>query len=148
MLQIFVQIPVASAVYRGVSTQPELRNCERNQNFSQFLSVGVFTGHEVIQYIQSDLTKKITLPDLAKLTGLSHSYLLRLIKKETGSSLVNLVDSYRMEEGKYLLLNSDYSIMQIAELTGFNYQYHFALRFKKYTGMTPTTFRLSGGVKT
>jgi AraC-like DNA-binding protein len=102
---------------------------------------------QVIQYIQSDLTKKITLPDLAKLTGLSQSYLSRLIKKETGSSLVELIDSYRIEEGKYLLLNTDYSILRIAELTGFNYQYHFSLRFKKYTGMTPTHFRQTGGTR-
>jgi AraC-like DNA-binding protein len=101
---------------------------------------------QVIQYIQSNLTKKITLLDLAKLTGLSHSYLSRLIKKETNSSLVNLIDSYRIEEGKYLLLNTSYSILQIAEMTGFTYQYHFSLRFKKYTGMTPTQFRLSAAV--
>jgi AraC-like DNA-binding protein len=101
---------------------------------------------QVIQYIQANLTRKITLLDLAKLTGLSHSYLSRLIKKETNSSLVEIIDTYRIEEGKYLLLNTDFSILRIAELTGFNYQYHFSLRFKKYTGMTPTHFRQTGGV--
>jgi AraC-like DNA-binding protein len=102
---------------------------------------------QVIQYIQSNLTKKITLENLANLTRLSRPYLSRLIKKETNLSLVDLIDSYLIEEGKYLLLNTDYLILQIAEMTGFTYQYHFSLRFKKYTGMTPTQFRLSGGMK-
>ncbi|MGE5378633.1 MAG: helix-turn-helix domain-containing protein [Bacteroidota bacterium] len=103
---------------------------------------------QVVQYIQADITRKIALDDLATLTGLSKSYLSRRIKKETGSSLVDLIDSYRIEESKYLLLNTDESIHQIAEQTGFHYQYHFSLRFKKYTGMTPTRFRQTARTST
>ncbi len=101
---------------------------------------------QAIEYIRDNLKKKITLQDLADLTGLSRPYLSRLIKKETSHSLVELIDSYRIEEGKYLLLNTDYSILQVSELTGFKYQYHFSMRFKKYTGMTPTRYRqIEGG---
>jgi AraC-like DNA-binding protein len=103
---------------------------------------------QVLQYIQANLAKRITLGDLAELTGLSSSYLSRLIKKETGASLLELVDGYRIEKGKYLLLNTDSSILQIAELTGFHYQNHFSRCFRKYTGMTPTRFRRTAVTRT
>jgi AraC-like DNA-binding protein len=98
---------------------------------------------QILQYIQSHFTTKISLNDLSGLTGLSRSYLSRLIKKETGSSLVDLVDGVRIEESKYLLRNTDYPILQIAEMVGFDYQSHFNNRFKKYTGSTPSSFRRS-----
>jgi len=99
---------------------------------------------QVVQYVQTNMTRKITLEDLAKLTRLSPSYLSRLIKQETGASLIDLIDSYRIEESKFLLTNTRYSVLRIAEMVGFTYQNHFSLHFKKYTGMTPTFFRQNG----
>jgi AraC-like DNA-binding protein len=100
---------------------------------------------QALQAIQADMRRKISLTELAELTGLSPSYLSRLIKKETGLSMVELVDQQRMEESKRLLLNTDYSILQISEMVGFSYQNHFSLRFKKYMSVTPTVFRQTGG---
>jgi AraC-like DNA-binding protein len=100
---------------------------------------------QVLHYIQANLTKKISLEDLANLTGLSRPYLSRLINKETSCSLGRLIDTYRLEESKNFLLNTDYSILRIAELAGFVNQNYFALRFKKLTGLTPTAYRQKGG---
>ncbi len=111
-----------------------------------------YSGHQytrpvrqVLQYIQSHMAAKINLGVLASLTGLSPSYLSRLIKKEMGTSLMDLIASYRIEESKYLLSNTRYSILRIAEMVGFTYQNHFSMCFKKYTGITPTRFRQAGG---
>ncbi len=101
---------------------------------------------QVVQHIQSHMGAKITLSAMSNLTGFSKSYLSRLVKKETGLSLIELLDKYRIEEAKYLLLYTDYSIMQIAELTGFEYQNYLSVRFKKVTGMTPTRYRQTAGL--
>jgi AraC-like DNA-binding protein len=47
----------------------------------------------------------------------------------------------RIEKSKYLLCNSDKSILDIAVLIGFNSQSYFTTNFKKHTGVTPKEFR-------
>ncbi|WIV12390.1 helix-turn-helix transcriptional regulator [Proteiniborus sp. MB09-C3] len=46
-----------------------------------------------------------------------------------------------IEKSKYLLCNSDKSILDIAILMGFNSQSYFTTQFKKYTGLSPKEFR-------
>lgn len=98
----------------------------------------------VLQFAQSNMLDKIRLQDLAERVGLSPSYLSRLIKRETGRSLSELVTSYRITESKFLLLHTDRTILEIAQMVGYTYQNHFTERFKVHTGTTPSQYRLSG----
>lgn len=100
---------------------------------------------DVLHHIDTHLTEKITLEGLAEVAGLSPSHLSRLIKRETGSSLSDLLNTRRVNESKYLLLHTDHSIFHIARLVGFTYQNHFAEQFKARTGMTPSGFRTARG---
>ena len=47
----------------------------------------------------------------------------------------------RIIHSKELLKNSDYSITQIAHMTGFSSSNYFSQSFKKYTGVTPNRYR-------
>ncbi|MFO8063192.1 MAG: helix-turn-helix transcriptional regulator [Spirochaetota bacterium] len=99
---------------------------------------------QVLQYIQANMSSKISLEDLAGLTQLSAGYLSRLIKRETGMTLSDIVNSQRVNESKFLLLRTEYSILEIAHMVGYTYQNHFAERFKARTGMTPSYYRRAG----
>lgn len=96
---------------------------------------------QVLHFLQANMTEKVTLKDLAELTELSPSYLSRLIKRETGLSLSGLMNSYRVNESKQLLLRTEYSVFEIAHMVGFTYQNHFAQQFKAWTGLTPSDYR-------
>ena len=96
---------------------------------------------EICGYIEQNFTKKITAAEAAKVGGLSVSRVLHLIKEETGLSLSEYVKKLRIDYGKYLLLNRDISIADVAIEAGFFDQSHFSKTFKKIERMTPFHFR-------
>lgn len=56
----------------------------------------------------------------------------------------DLVNSYRVEEAKRLLLdpkNSNYTILSVGFEAGFNSKTTFNTVFKKFTGLSPTEFK-------
>jgi len=79
---------------------------------------------------------------VAKSAGLSVSRALHLFKEETGMSLSDYIIKLRIDYGKYLLLNTDISIADLANEAGFYDQSHFTKHFKKIERITPSLFRL------
>lgn len=103
--------------------------------------------NNAMNYIDQHYAEKISLEMLAKYTNLSTYYLSKQIKKETGLNLLDNVNNIRIEKSKHLLLNTNISILDIAQKVGFNYQNHFAAVFKKFTGISPNEFRKTLGHK-
>ena len=62
---------------------------------------------------------------------------------EQGHSFQNLVDRARQELAQQLLKDTDYSLAEIAFLTGFAEQSGFTRAFKRWEGQTPRSYRLS-----
>jgi len=96
---------------------------------------------EIRGYLEQNFTRRITAGDAAKAGGLSVSRVLHLIKEETGLSLSEYVKKLRVDYGKYLLLNTDISLADVAIEAGFFDQSHFTKTFKKMEKTTPHHFR-------
>lgn len=77
---------------------------------------------------------------LCKKIGISHMHLIRKVKELTGKKPKDLLRSFRMKKAKELLLDSDYSIAEIAYKTGFNLPNSFSRTFKKEYGISPSEF--------
>ena len=73
--------------------------------------------------------------------GVSAAYFSTVFKNSTGLSFKEYLNKVRIEESKILLLNTDFSIIDIAIAVGFEDQSYFSKVFKKYTGTTPKQFR-------
>lgn len=71
----------------------------------------------------------------------SQGHIRRLFKTEFGVSPNEYLRSVRIRRAKSLLVNSDYSVSKIAELTGFNDLYYFSKTFKQITGDSPSSYR-------
>lgn len=83
-------------------------------------------------------------PEIAALAaqlGVSHAYLIRLFKRFLGQTPQAFVIGRRMERARALLLDTAYSIQEIAQACGFENTYYFSNAFKKHTGLSPTAFR-------
>lgn len=96
---------------------------------------------DAMLYISNNFQTDITLTDVAKHVHLHPTYFSTLFKQSIGFSFKEYISIVRIEESKRLLLNTDFSIIDIAVATGFEDQSYFAKVFKKITGMTPKQYR-------
>lgn len=98
---------------------------------------------EIMTYINSHLSSKLTLNMIANHINMNESYISHLFKTETGMSLMTYINSVKMQQAKELLSNPSYRIKDISELLGFENQFYFNKIFKKTYGVSPSSFQKS-----
>jgi len=95
-------------------------------------------------YYKSDKPRTIGLPSVSYFAdelNLSANYFGDLIKKETGISAQEYIQSKLIDVAKSKIFDVDKSISEIAYDLGFKYPQHFNRLFKQKTGVTPNEFR-------
>lgn len=95
-------------------------------------------------YFNSDLPRKLGLPSVAWCAEQLHfspNYFGDLIKKETGNTPLEYIQSKLIDEAKVKIFDPVKSINEIADELGFKYQQHFTRLFKRKTGMTPNEYK-------
>jgi AraC-like DNA-binding protein/ligand-binding sensor protein len=106
---------------------------------------GASSGRNVMQralsHIRDHMGEHVSLDEVARLVHLSPSYFSRLFKSETGQTFSEYLQTVRIERAKSFLKNSECSLTEIAEKTGFFDQSHFIKTFKQATGLTPGLYR-------
>ena len=96
-----------------------------------------------IQYIKKNYSKKISLAMLAEELYVHPTYLSNLFKKQTGQTVVDYINNYRIEIAKKLLQDTRNKVFWVAEQVGFVNQRYFSQKFKKNTGYTPAEYKQS-----
>lgn len=95
-------------------------------------------------YFKSDKALILGLPSVtycADELHLSPNYFGDLIKKETGSTALDYIQSKLIDEAKERIFDHSKTINDIATELGFKYQQHFTRLFKQKTGVTPNEYR-------
>jgi two-component system response regulator YesN len=93
------------------------------------------------QYIKNNFSEPLSLEIIGEQVGLNPTYFSSVFKKETGSSFIDYLTEVRIQNVKELLVSTNKSINDIAELSGFNDLKYFNKKFRKYTGLSPTEYR-------
>lgn len=96
---------------------------------------------EIISFISSHYTEKITLDDISKIMFYSSAYCENEFKKTTGKTIINYLIDVRINAAKNLLSESSMSCARIATAVGFDDSNYFSRIFKKRTGYSPLQFR-------
>ena len=94
-----------------------------------------------IDYINSHLQTRFSIPELASVLRLHPNYLCTIFKKETGTTLTQFIRAQRINAAKNLLKYSEYSCLDIGNYLVFSSHSHFISTFKKEVGLTPQAYR-------
>lgn len=100
--------------------------------------------HLLNDYFKSQKPHDIGLPTVsycADALHLSANYFGDLIKKETGKSAKEYIQTKIIDVAKNKIFDLNVTVNEVAYDLGFKYPQHFSRMFKNETGHTPTEFR-------
>lgn len=90
------------------------------------------------------LDDNLNINELSEKLDVTPAYLSQVLNERLGLNFYTLINKYRIEEAKNLIVNERESITKlevIAYEVGFNSKSTFNAAFKKFTGLTPSQFR-------
>ena len=95
---------------------------------------------ELLLLLRSCYGEKLTGDMISNKLNINFDYLNRVFKKQTGFTIFGYLNTIRINKAKELLLTGTMKSYEIAQIVGFNDEYHFSKAFKKSVGQTPTQF--------
>ena len=96
---------------------------------------------EVTAYIEANLAAEISLEQLAEVARLSRFHFVRAFARATGQTPHAYLVARRLEAAKRLLRATEFPIEDVARRCGFRGGSHFATRFRRAFGASPSAYR-------
>ena len=97
---------------------------------------------KIVQYIKTSDDKKVTVKNIAHISGYSESYIYRLFMKYYGVSPREYILNYKIKKAEELLMEEpERNMEEIAECLGMYNAAHFCKMFKKKTGYSPREYK-------
>lgn len=101
-----------------------------------------YTVQKAIEYINFNLQLNLTLSTIAKYMDKNPNYLSTQFKKELGKTITRYIQERRIDEAKRMLISTNMSVQEIANLVGIEDLSWFSKLFKNITKMSPTEYRM------
>jgi AraC family transcriptional activator of pobA len=115
--------------FRNISNELVLNNKSLNY-YQQFQDL-----------IRTNAQNQLSIKEFAKKIGITQTHLNRICKKVADKSALKVVQDFMLNEAKKYLLNSSYSVSEVAFFLNFNDPAYFNRLFKKRVGVSPGEFR-------
>ena len=110
---------------------------EHRQNFSD-----EYYCHKAIEYIHQRRAEQVTVSEIAAALELSSGYLSRIFKGNTGYTLIEYINTVKINTIKEILSNRNASLSELCDIVGITDDKYLCRLFKKHTAMTISEFRL------
>ena len=101
-------------------------------------------ARKVIDYIEQNLEKEISLDHISRNIGYSKYYLNRVFAEQTGITIYKYLQNRRLTIAAEKLVKTDKPILQIAYEAGYDTQQSFSFAFKQVYCYPPKTYRNIG----
>lgn len=96
---------------------------------------------EIQSFVEENISAPLKESDLSNHIYLSGKQIDRIVRRSTGKSTRRYINSVRLEKAKALLLETPYSLSDIAARLGFTSEYYFNQFFKREVGLPPGVYR-------
>lgn len=104
---------------------------------------------DAIVYMENHYKTQPPIEEVAQFVGFSAGHFSRLFHAQLGVTYSAYLNNIQLRHVKILLSNTNMSIMEIAQETGYCHGDYLSTQFKKKVGMTPSQYRkqrLSGEI--
>ena len=91
----------------------------------------------MVDYIRNHYEENLTRNTLAELVHFSPEYVGKMFKREMGVSINDYLNTLRVSKAKNMIASTNYKIVDIALMVGFENMSYFSSVFKKYEGISP-----------
>lgn len=95
----------------------------------------------VVSYIADHYAFELPLERLASIACMSESKLKSCFRRQFGCSVTQYIQGWRMSQAEHLLIGTDFTMGQIAQMIGYTTSGRFAELFRKSTGILPVEYR-------
>lgn len=112
-----------------------------NESFDASVDKSMPLVREIISFIGENIGTQISNNTIAERFHFNSSYINRVFKKHTGTTLHEYILGVRVDAAAEKLKSESTSVSEIAKLTGFSGAVHFTKAFKKRMGVSPTEYR-------
>ena len=96
---------------------------------------------EIINYIKMNANKNISIKQIAVELGYTYDYFRQMFIAQTGKSAKKYLNELKLENVKEYLVNSNFQIRKIADITGFSSSSALCSVFKTCLGISPNDYR-------
>jgi len=130
-----LELLLVSLIHRNESVSIQ----ERADSLAQIVATEQLTAR-VTEYLAENITKKITLKQIATDLGYSISQIKKFFRKEKNQGVIDYFIDMKVVEAERMLKEGKHSIAYIAETLGFSDAAYFSRVFKQREGITPSEY--------
>ncbi|MDE6202857.1 MAG: AraC family transcriptional regulator, partial [Lachnospiraceae bacterium] len=116
------------------------RDHSDTMQFSKYTSSGIDYIPQILSYIQENY-RTTSVEDIAHHFYISRSYLSRVFKAYTNTTVIQTLQRIRIQHACDYLQNTRLSVQNISDAVGYGDVTFFIRTFKKITGVTPLQYR-------
>ena len=92
---------------------------------------------KILTYLNLHYDSTLSLQEVADQIHVSREVCCRLFKKMIGKTITTYLEEYRVTKSIPMVQSGQYSMTQIADMTGFSNASRFAAAFRKQIGCNP-----------
>ncbi|MFD2115344.1 AraC family transcriptional regulator [Paenibacillus yanchengensis] len=130
---------LCSSFYASVVTLFNNQHIKHSQHDDQHVYSSLV--YQAKLFIHDNLSHTLKINDVANYIHISERHLSRIFQKELGQSFSQYIKKERLRKASTLLSNTDLSLKEISEASGFKTVHYFTTVFSAEMGMAPGEFR-------